>query len=496
MKFQFLKEGIKTPVQYYVIAGDYNVLPEALKNKMSVLEEKKVYNPKKSFLKYVLVDDTAHVVVNIEDDKGREFDRFDNLRLAIHSVMKDALANKYEEIALQIADLGYCKGTMYSIVGEMIAYNEYKFDRFKSDRSDKVLEKVFVVDPVEEKFERYAVMFEQGLKLGECINKTRFLVDEPANLLYPETLANHVVEFGKEYGFEVEVKGLEEIKALNMGAYLAVSESSANKPRLIVMRYMGNPDSKEIFGLVGKGLTYDSGGLSIKPTSGMVTMKCDMAGAATVIGAMSNIASSKLKVNVVGVVAAAENVISASCYKPGDILTSMAGKTIFIGNTDAEGRLTLIDALHYIIEKENVSEIIDLATLTGAAIVAVGSMCTAIVTNNEGLKNEVLKAAAASGEYMWELPNWDLYKNSIKHHEADYTNTTAGSGAPGTVTAGLFLGEFVQDKPWVHLDIAGPAHLSDTKGYYEKGATGHGVKTLVKLFRNRLCANKDSDCHF
>ena len=486
MEFIFAKGCDCAQARYYVINADHSHLSEELRTKLNALEERKVINFKSAFLRAFDFGDVVEVVVNIADDKGIVFNRYEALRMAIHSLMKDAISSRYTHISVEIADLGYDEDVIYAIAGEMVQYNLYKFDRFKSDKKETVLEKICMISQKEEEFKHFTQIFQEGMDLGECVNNARFLVDEPANLLYPEILADYVTEYGKKYGFEVEVKDVEEIRALNMQAYLAVGESSARKPRLIVMRYMGNPDSKEIFGLVGKGLTYDSGGLSIKPTSGMLTMKCDMGGAAAVIGAISNIALNKQKVNVVGVVAAAENMISGSCYKPGDILTTMAGKTVFIGNTDAEGRLTLIDALHYIIEKEGVNEVIDLATLTGAAIVAVGSMCSALVTNHEGLKNEVLEASKVSGEYMWELPNWDIYKKMIEHTEADYTNTTAGTGAPGTVTAGLFLGEFVQNKPWVHIDIAGPAHLSKAVNYYNAGASGHGVKTLVKLFKNRL----------
>lgn len=327
------------------------------------------------------------------------------------------------------------------------------------------------------------------------MNKTRFLVDEPANLFVSRNFGkSHHTEW-KKIRFEVEIKGLEEIRALKMGSYLAVGEGSDREPKLIVMKYMGNPDSKEVFGLVGKGITYDSGGLSIKPTPSMLTMKTDMTGGATIMSTIAFLASQKYKVNVVGVIAACENVISGHSYKPGNIVTTMAGKTIFIGNTDG-GRLTLVDAIHYAIEKGGATEIIDVATLTGAAIVALGGMCSAILTNNEELRDEVLNAAAESGEYMWELPNFDMYKKCIEHFEADYTNTTSGfASAPGTITAGQLLGEFVQGKPWVHIDLAGPSHMKDAKHYYGKGATGHGVKTLVKLFKNRALNGKKG-CEF
>ena len=274
-----------------------------------------------------------------------------------------------------------------------------------------------------------------------------------------------------------------------MKAFLSVGMGSSRKPRLIVMRYMGDNENSEVLGLVGKGLTYDSGGYSLKPSNSMVGMNGDMGGAAVVIGAMSAIAKNKLKKNVVAVVAACENLVSGEAYKPGDIIGSMAGKTIEVLNTDAEGRLTLIDAITYIIEKEGATKVIDLATLTGAAIVALGNYTTALMTNDEDFYDDFMRAADVTDEIFWRMPTFKHYRKQILGEKADLKNVDP-NGA-GTIVAGMFLKEFVQDKPWIHLDIAG---TSDTKApiseYIVKGGTGTPVRTLYYLAKGSCGCHK------
>lgn len=316
-----------------------------------------------------------------------------------------------------------------------------------------------------------------GQILGQATNLARNLVNEPANVLTPEQLAQEAKDAGEKYGFEVEVFEPEAISALNMQAFLAVGQASANTPRLIVMRHFGQPDqSEEILGLVGKGLTYDSGGLSIKPGDSMVTMKYDMAGAATVIGAMVAIAQANLPLNVVAVVAACENLLSGTGYRPGDVIGSMAGKSILINSTDAEGRLTLADAVHYIITEEKVHTVVDVATLTGAAIIALGNTTTGVVTNNQDLYSKLQVASGQSGERVWQLPSFPEYREQNKTSLADLKNT--GGRAAGTITAGLFIEAFVQGKPWIHLDIAGTAFTEKDLDYLTEGGTGVGVRLL------------------
>ncbi len=361
---------------------------------------------------------------------------------------------------------------------EGMKLGNYEFTKYKTDNKSKCIENVNIYTDRDD-----AKLLEKANIFADSTIIARDLVNEPANVLYPETLANKVLELGKEFGFEVEVYEEEKIEALKMEAFLAVAKGSINKPRFIVMRYMGNNSDKEILGLVGKGLTFDTGGYSIKPTDSMVNMKTDMGGAASVIGAMCAIAKDKLDKNVIAVVAACENAISGNSYKPGDIIGSMAGKTIEILNTDAEGRLTLADAIYYIVNNEKVTKVVDVATLTGAAIIALGSVATAVVTNNNKFYNQLEDAADISGEKIWRMPTFDEYKEQLKGKEADLKNT--GGREAGCITAGLFVGEFVGDTPWLHLDIAGTSETSKSCGYKSSGATGEGVRTLYYLARNK-----------
>lgn len=395
---------------------------------------------------------------------------------ALASSYKSLKTKKHEVIgvdlenALEVYD---SSKRISKLIAESIVLADYEFDTYKSDKKENPVKEVWVnAENLE------AEAFDEGILLGESTVFARYLVNEPANVMTPARLAEEAAQMGQTIGLEVEVKGKDAILELKMEAFWAVAKASSEEPKLIVMRYNGNPDSDQRLGLVGKGLTYDSGGLSIKPTNGMVTMKCDMGGAAAVIGAMRAIAQSGLKVNVTAVVAACENMISGVSYKPGDIISSMGGKSIFIGNTDAEGRLTLVDAVTYIQEHEKVTSVVDIATLTGAAIHCLGTDGTPMISNNDGFFSKIERAFDKADENAWRMPIFDEFKELIKHEHADLTNT---AGSPGTITAGLFIGEFVKDIPWAHLDIAGTAFTDKNKGILSKGGTGVGVRPLYYL---------------
>ncbi|MGL4452115.1 MAG: leucyl aminopeptidase [Sarcina sp.] len=356
----------------------------------------------------------------------------------------------------------------------------YKFDKYMSKKEEA---KDLTVS-VTEKLADAKEAFEESMMLCEGTIIARDLVNEPANVMVPAKLAEMAVEYGAKYGFEVEVKGLKEIEELGMEAFLAVARGSVHEPKLIVMRYNGDSENlNKKQGLVGKGLTFDTGGYSLKPSTSMDTMKSDMGGSAAVIGAMSIIAQRKLKKNVVAVVAACENAISGDSYKPGDIIGSMAGKTIEVANTDAEGRLTLVDAVNYIIEKENVDSVVDIATLTGAVLVALGNTTTGVLANNDEFYAELEEASKLTGEFVWRLPITDDYKELNKSKVADLKNV--GGRLAGTITAGLFIGEFVQDKPWLHLDIAGSSWTDAPTSYSDLGGTGEGARLLYELVKKR-----------
>lgn len=361
-------------------------------------------------------------------------------------------------------------------LAEAVLLAAYKFDTYKTECTPPKLETVNLVGSGP----GLAEGVDEGQLLAQCTLLARRLVNEPANIMTPARLASEAEETGKKYGFKVAVYGDDKIYALGMQAFAAVARASENRPRLIVMRYNGNPDSNEVLGLVGKGLTYDSGGLSVKPTTGMSTMKCDMGGAAAVIGAMAAIASRKLKLNAVAVIAACENLISGNSYKPGDIIGSMAGKSIEVLNTDAEGRLTLADAVHYCIDQEKATRIVDVATLTGAAVVALGKITTAVVASEDEFYTCLEQAADLAGERIWRLPGDEEYKKDIESDVADLKNIGEQVSA-GAIAGTLFVGAFTQGLPWLHLDIAGTAWAGKEQHYQAKGGTGVAVRTLYHL---------------
>lgn len=362
----------------------------------------------------------------------------------------------------------------YNVLGEIVSNVNYNFDTFKEKKAETLEVELFISGEEKE--------FSETIFLGEATDIARDLVDQPANIVNPETLAKKAVELGEEYGFEVEILDEKEIEKLEMNLLLAVGRASITKPRLIVMRYLNEKDSAEKIGLVGKGLTYDTGGLCIKPADSMLEMKSDMAGAASVIGAMCAIAKGKVKKNVVAIVPACENAINENAYRPGDIIKSMNGKTVEIINTDAEGRLALADALTYAVRNEKVTEIVDLATLTGAILVSLGTITTGVFSNSDEKYAMIEKSSKLYGEKVWRMPIFDEYSELLKSTVADIKHTGGRMG--GSITAAKFLEVFVEGLPWIHMDIAGTAFNSGIK-WLKKGATGVGVKTLYNYVKNR-----------
>lgn len=354
----------------------------------------------------------------------------------------------------------------------------YKYDKYKSNKKTNTLEELYFYSPDKGLKGEVEKGFSRVRKICEKVFIARDLVNTPANDLIPLDLAEAAKDAAENWGFEIEVIEESQIYELGMGAYLSVSRASVHEPYLIVMKYNGdleNPDKK--VGLVGKGLTYDTGGLSLKPSKSMDTMKLDMGGAAAVIAVLSAAAELKLKANIVGVVAACENALSGDAYRPGDIVKTMSGKTIEVINTDAEGRLTLADALHFVINNEKVDCVIDIATLTGAAIVGLGAKIIALLGNDDTLCSILEDASAATGEKICRLPLEEDYKELLKTEFADIKNV--GNREGGAITAGLFLQEFVGDTPWAHLDIAGPVWDDKIFYYNSPGATGSSVRLLL-----------------
>jgi len=320
-----------------------------------------------------------------------------------------------------------------------------------------------------------------GQTLANAVNLTRKLVNEPPSEMYPESFASVAVQVAESHGLGIEVWDQARLEAERCGALLAVGRGSDRESRLVIVKYNGGPADGPLLAIVGKGVTFDAGGLSIKPSDGMKTMKCDMAGAATMLGAMQAIAELKLPVNVIGLCGLVENMLGGSAFKLGDVLKARSGKTIEVLNTDAEGRLVLADVLDVAVQ-HNPAKIIDLATLTGACVVALGTDVAGVMTNDQTWCDAVKAAAEYCGEPMWQLPMFPEFGEQIRSEVADIKNIGEGRWG-GAITAAKFLEEFVAGRPWVHVDIAGPAFYDGAKPWSDAGGSGYGVRTLVEVAR-------------
>ncbi len=352
-------------------------------------------------------------------------------------------------------------------------------DSYKSDRKNQSIDSLTVVASGDQ--QRVQRTLDDARIIGESLNFTRGLVNEPSNRMTPTILGQRAREMAKEVGLKCDVYGADKIKELKMGAFWGVAQGSDEPPALIVMRYepTGAPE-KPVLGLVGKGITFDTGGISIKPADGMEKMKYDMAGGATMIGVMRAIALLKPKVKVIGIVCATENMPSGKAQKPGDIQTAMSGKTIEIINTDAEGRLVLADGLCYA-RQLGCTHLIDAATLTGAVVVALGYANAGVFASDDGFYDRFKSAIDKAGERMWRLPLGDEYLDAMRSQIADLQNTGGRWG--GASTAAAFLKEFAEDTPWIHLDIAGTAWMEDNKPWIAKGPSGIAVRSLIEFAR-------------
>jgi leucyl aminopeptidase len=352
-------------------------------------------------------------------------------------------------------------------------------DTYKSDRKDQKIDSITVVARGEQAKLQKAM--DEARIIGESQNFTRDLVNEPSNHMTPTILAERARKMAQEVGLKFEAYGADKIKELKMGAFWGVAQGSDEPPALIVMRYEPtDAPATPVLGLVGKGVTFDTGGISIKPADGMEKMKYDMAGAAAMIGAMRAIALLKPKVRVTAIVCATENMPSGKAQKPGDIQIAMSGKSIEIINTDAEGRLVLADGLCYA-RQLGCTHLIDAATLTGAVVVALGYVNAGVFANDEKMYERFNHALEKAGEKFWRLPLDEEYKENIRSNIADIVNSGGRWG--GAVNAAMFLKEFAEDTPWLHLDIAGTAWMEENKPWIAKGPSGIAVRSLVEFAR-------------
>jgi leucyl aminopeptidase len=356
----------------------------------------------------------------------------------------------------------------------------YRFDRMKSKapQAKRVIRKVTLVVPNKADVAQAERGVARGEAIGEGIAFAKDLGNLPGNVCTPTYLAEQAQELAKRHGMKAEILERKDMERLGMGCFLAVAQGSRQPPKLIVLEYRGGAKNAAPVALVGKGITFDTGGISIKPAPEMDEMKFDMCGAASVLGALRAAALMRLPINIVGVIPATENMPDGNAIKPGDIVTTMSGQTVEILNTDAEGRLILCDALTYV-EKYKPAAVIDIATLTGAMVISLGHVATGVFSNSDALAREVLDAGNASWDRAWHLPLWDDYQDMLKSNFADFPNI--GTRAGGSITAACFLSRFTKAYPWAHLDIAGTAWKSGA----EKGATGRPVALLAHFLAKR-----------
>ena len=349
----------------------------------------------------------------------------------------------------------------------------YTFRRYMTKKKNGIgeIKELIIVGKAKKSIEQAIA---RGQIIAEAANYARDMVNEPGNYMTPTQMANASRQLAKKYGLKIEIFDRAKMKELGMGGLLGVSQGSQQPPKFIILSYKGRPSSEIDLGLVGKGITFDSGGISIKPSESMADMKGDMAGAAAMLATISAIAQLKPTINVTAFVPATENLPSGTALKPGDIIKTMNGKTIEVLNTDAEGRLILADALSHAV-KSGAKTIIDAATLTGACQIALGKITSGAFTNNQAILDKLIAAANEAGEFVWQMPMFDEYNEFIKSDVADIKNT--GNRYGGAITAAKFLEEFVDKTPWVHIDFTGDTDKD--KGYLVKGATGVPVRTLV-----------------
>ncbi len=369
-----------------------------------------------------------------------------------------------------------CQAVAEATLMALYAFNKYKTDRSKI----KTVDSLFLV--MEGGQEEAKKGLERGIVYAEAANLARDVVNTPANIMTPQAFADEARKMSKECGLKITVIGKKELEKAGMNAIIAVSEGSDKEPQLVIMEYL--PEAKEKVALVGKGVTFDTGGLDLKPWDSMENMKSDKAGAAAVLGAMKACAKLKPKTGVIGVIVLTENMVGENAMKPGDIIKMYNGKTVEIMNTDAEGRLVLADAISYAENNYKPSAIVDIGTLTGSCIIALGFHASGLVSTDDELAKRITEAGSKTYERVWQLPFWEEYHDVYKSDNADVRNVGKEKYGPGAISGAVFIKQFVGKTPWAHLDIAGPAWLNSGREYIPAGGTGWGVRIMAQLIED------------
>lgn len=472
-----LFQGVKNP------GGGTGAVDKALGNLISsYVIEKEGFKGKLNEI-YVLPAHgkiPADKVLLVGLGKSEEFN-LNKIREVSSKVIKKAKALKAKNICTILHGAGTAgmgANNCAQMITEGAIIGSYSFDKYKTKKdeeneNDKEIETLEIIELDLSKLDGINKGIEIGKSIGEAVNFARNLINEPACVATPALLAETALSI---QGIECKILEQDEAQKLGMGSYLAVSLGSAEPPKFIHMKYQPEGQPKKKVAIIGKGITFDSGGLDLKPASSMRMMKEDMSGAAATLAIMKALTQLKPDIEVHGIIAACENMPGSKAYKPGDVLKAMNGKTIEVDNTDAEGRLTLADALYYAV-KLDVDEMIDIATLTGACIVALGSLASGIMGTDEELVNNLISSAEKGGERFWRLPLYDEYKDELKSDIADIKNS--GNKGAGASCAGIFLKEFIGDKKWAHLDIAGTAWLDKEEKELSKGPAGASVRAIL-----------------
>ena len=481
-----LFEGVKNPY------GATEVINEALNNKIAnyVIEREGFNGEFGSFYTLPVMNNEINAKKVLIAGLGKEEDfNLNKLRELSAKIIRECKNNKNDKNIVSILHgegVGeLCTKCCAKTMAEGLTIANYKFDKYLNEEEknkSNQIESFIICENDESKIEK----IKEGLHIGETIAKAsnfaKDLINEAAYVVTPNKLA----EVAKNIkGVDVKIYDKKDIEKMNMGAYLAVARGSVNEPKFIHLTYKPHnsvPDKK--VAIVGKGITFDSGGMDLKPPSSMLNMKDDMSGAACVLGIFSVLSELKINKEVHGIIAACENMISGCAYKPGDVLTAKNGKTIEVDNTDAEGRLTLADALCFA-DELNVDEVIDVATLTGACMVALGTCASGIMGTNQEFIDRLIEVSKSSDEELWQLPLFDEYDKSVKSDIADMKNT--GSRYGGASTAGVFLSKFIKNKNWAHIDIAGTAFLEKPNKFGTKMANGSMVRTLLYYLKECKC---------
>lgn len=449
-----------------------------LKGQLQALQSLEEFNGKYGMFMTAAYTSTLKRVILVGLGKKDELTG-DKLKKIFGSITRYARSNKTKKIAVALDDLQFDETALGNIAAQGLLLGNYRYDIYKTQDKDNIPVDIAIL--LTEK--KIQIGVKEGIVIADSMIIVRNLVNTPSMIKIPSYIAQEAKKICKDAGIKIDVYGRDKIRRMGMNGLLAVNAGSVHEPQFLVMEYHPRNPKKKVV-LVGKGITFDSGGLGIKPGKGMLTMKEDMTGAATVLATLRAAALLKLPYHLIGIAPLTENMPGNNAYKPGDILKTYNGKTMEILHTDAEGRVILADALGYASElKPDV--IIDLATLTGAMVVALGTCAAGVMGNNDALAQQLVTAGKATGERVWQMPLYEEYDEMIKSDVADVKNLGSWDGIAGGLTAAAFLKTFVDAKiPWAHLDIAGVAFTDCEEGYYCKGGTGYGINLLLQYLRS------------